>query len=249
MSPKIREDFYVKQQDKLLSQFDKILYDSREILLKRINGHIIECIFDKMREEYRQLIPEIPYIGGRKNSFTSILLDCINLLAIFRVLEAEGFAYNEIGEYCYEYCEKFHKRKREKAEKAGQKPSDRYFQDAYIEYLRNFAKNLQKKTYPEDWVFEFVEGDRKTFDYGFNFTECGVVKFFRKLGNEKYIPLICLTDFVEAQINGFGFRRIQTLGNRAPICDHRFIENATTPRAWPPYSLEEWKLDKEGNFK
>ncbi|MFW9952844.1 MAG: L-2-amino-thiazoline-4-carboxylic acid hydrolase, partial [Candidatus Thorarchaeota archaeon] len=86
------------------------------------------------------------------------------------------------------------------------------------------------------------------FDYGFNFTECGVVKFFKKLGNGRYAPFMCLSDFADAQINGFGFRRSQTIGNRSEICDHRFIKNGITAIAWPPGSLEEWKMDRDGNF-
>jgi hypothetical protein len=248
MSPRIIEDFYIKQQDKLKTQFDKTLHLSKDILQKKINNQRIDSLFVKMRREYESLIPKIPYIGGRKNPFTSMLIDSVNLLAIFRVLENEGYSFNEIGEYSYEFFEKIQKRRKEKAKKSGQKPSDRYFQETYIKYLKKFAKSLQKRIYPDDWVMEFVEGDEKTFDYGFNFTECGIAKLFKKLGSGKYIPFICLSDFVDAQINGFGFKRTQTIGNGSNMCDHRFIKNGTTSRVWPPNELEEYKMTDQGNF-
>ena len=88
---------------------------------------------------------------------------------------------------------------------------------------------------------EFVEGDGKTFDYGYRFTECGIHKVFKKLGAVKYVPFMCLSDFAQGNVYGFGFARTQTIGNGDPICDHRFLKNGTTPRAWPPDDLPEYR--------
>ncbi|MHA2127328.1 MAG: hypothetical protein ACXABO_19005 [Promethearchaeota archaeon] len=71
----------MKNKKKLITQFDKLLQISEEILLNHFNEMEIEGVFHKMREEYENLIPEIPYIGGRKNPFTSMLVDCVAMLA------------------------------------------------------------------------------------------------------------------------------------------------------------------------
>ena len=248
MSPRIIEDFYIKQQEKLMTQFDKILHLSKDILLKKIDNQHIESTFDEMRKEYINLIPKIPYIGGKKNPSTPMLIYSVNILAIIRVLENQGYSFNEIGEYSYEIIEKINKRRKEKIKKLEQLPSERNFQETYVNFLKDFARTLQKRKYPEDWVMEFVEGDGKTFDYGLNYTECGIAKLFKKLGSGKYVPFLCLSDFAEAQTNGFGFKRTQTIGNGSNLCDHRFIKNGTTSRAWPPHQLKEYKVDNEGNF-
>jgi len=56
------------------------------------------------------------------------------------------------------------------------------------------------------------------------------------------MPFISLSDFSEANIFGFGFSRTQTLSNGAPLCDHRYIKNVETPRAWPPDNIKEFKI-------
>ena len=243
MSVKIVKDYYMKNKAKLTAQFDKSLHVSKEILLERFNELEIEGIFNKMRKEYDKIIPEIPYIGGRKNSFTSMLVDGVAMLAFFRILEKMGMTYREIGEFCYEFWEKISKIRVHKLEKTGQNPVDQFFNDTYINFNKNLAKTSLQKKYPGDFVMEFVEGDGKTFDYGYKFTECGIYKVFKKLGAEKYVPFMCLSDFAQCNIYGFGFTRTQTIGNGDPICDHRFLKNGTTPRAWPPDNLQEFKME------
>lgn len=242
MSVKIVNDYYMKNKAKLTAQFNKFLQISKEILLKRFNELEIEGIFNKMRSEFENLIPEIPYIGGRKNPFTSMLVDCVAMLAFYRTLEKMGMTYRQIGKFNYEFWEKINKIRVHKLEKTGQIPVDQYFNESYINFNKNLAKTLQQKKYPGDFVMEFVEGGGKTFDYGFRITECGIQKVFKKLGAEKYVPFICLSDFAQGNVYGFGFTRTQTIGNGDPICDHRFLKNSTTPRAWPPDNLQEFKM-------
>jgi len=243
MSVKTITDYYIKRKPKMMAQFDKFLGISKDILLNKFNESKIEDLMQQIRKEYENIISEIPYIGGRKNPFTNMLVDCVAMLAFFRILEKEGMTYREIGEFNYEFWEKINRIRMRKFEKTGQNPIDQYFNDTYISYNKNLAETSQQKKYPYDWVMEFVEGDGKTFDYGYKVTECGPHKVFKKLGADKYVPFICLTDFVMANIYGFGFTRTQTIGNGNPICDHRFLKKGTTPRAWPPDNLQEYKME------
>jgi len=231
MSVKIVNDYYIKNKAKLKAQFEKSLHISEELLLKRFNELELERIFNEMRDEYEKLIPKIPYIEGRKNPFTSMLVDSVSMLAFYRILEKNGLTYREIGEINYELTEKINKIRVHKLEKVGQNPVDQLFNDTYINFNKSLAKTLHQKKYSDDFVMEFVEGDGKTFDYGYKFTECGIYKVFKKLGAEKYVPILCLGDFAQANVYGFGFTRTQTIGNGDPICDHRFLKSGKTPRA------------------
>ena len=243
MSVKIVKDYYMKNKAKLTIQFDKLLHISKELLQKRFSEPELEEIFKQMRNEYEKMIPEIPYIGGKKNSFTALLVDSVAIVPFFHILEIKGLTYSEIGEFTYELWEKIYKRRVNKLEKTGQNPVDQYFNDTFINFNKILAKTSQLKKYPDDFVMEFVEGDGKTFDYGYTFTECGICKFLKKLGAEKYVPLLCLGDFAQGNVFGFGFTRTQTIGNGDPICDHRFLKKGTTPRAWPPDNLKEFKME------
>lgn len=235
-------DYYMKNKARLTTQFDKTIFISKDILQERFSEMELEEIFMQMRNQFEGLIPEIPYIGGRKNSFTSMLIEGVTMISFFRILEKKGMTYREIGEFSYKFSEKIHKRRVEKLEKAGQNPKDQIFNATYLNYCKNLAKTTQLRKYPEDFVMEYVEGDGKTFDYGLNFTECAVYKFLKKLGAERYVPFLCLADFAQANVYGFGFTRTQTIGNGDPLCDHRFLKKGTTPRAWPPETLKEIKM-------
>lgn len=239
----VNTDYYVKQKPKLMEQFDKFLRITKDILVKKYSESKANELINLMRDEYELLIPEIPYIGGRKNIYTNILIDCMAYLPIIRILENEGFTYREIGEFTYEFWETANKIRKRKLEKQGLNPADQYFNKAFVDYMKSSAEKSQKKQYPYDFVWEFVEGDGKKFDYGYNYSECGIHKIFKKLGAEKYVPFICLADFATANVYEFGFTRTQTLGNGAPICDHRYLKNGTTTKGWPPDNVEEYKMD------
>ncbi len=236
-------DYYVKQKSKLMAQFEKYLGIINDMLKKRFKDSKIEELFTQMREEYERIIPEIPYIGGKKNLYTNMLVESVTTLPIMLVLEKKGLSYREIGKIIYDLFEIANNIRKRKLEKGGQNPTDIYFHKNTINYLKVITEQSQKKQYPYDWVWDFVEGDGKTSDYGFNISECGVHKAFKRLGAEKYVPIICLADFVTANVFEFGFTCTQTLGNGDPICDHRFIENGTTTRAWPPDHLKEYKME------
>lgn len=238
-------DYYVKMKPTLMENFEKFLGISRNLLLDKFTEEKIKDLQEQMRKKYEDLIPEIQYIGGRKNSLTIILIDCVASLAMILILEKEGMEYREIGKFIYDFWEATNKIRARKQEKSGQNPSERPFKEDYVNYLRILAENSQKGKIDDDWVFEFVEGEGKPFDYGFNFSTCSVYDFYKRFGAEKYVPFICLSDFAEANAQGFGFTRTQTIGNGDPICDHRYTKNATTNRAWPPEKVEEFKVLKK----
>ncbi len=112
-----------------------------------------------------------------------------------------------------------------------------------MDYQKTLTEETQKKLYPDDWVMDFIEGDGKNFVWGWDIHECGVQKAYKKLGEEKYLPFICLGDYYEAEGLGFGFNRDQTLGFGAPLCTHRFVKDYKTPRAWPPDDLKEFNAN------
>jgi len=90
---------------------------------------------------------------------------------------------------------------------------------------------------------DFIKGDGKNFDWGWDIHECGVQKAFQKLGYERFLPFICLGDFYEAEGLGFGFTRTETLGFGANKCTHRFVQSIKPLKAWPPYDLEEFNSE------
>ncbi len=241
MSEKIKTNFYIRRKSRLLGLFKENLEVAKQLLLEKLDEEKVESLLVNVIKEYDKILPEAQYIGGNKNPFTSYLVGAVETFSIVRVLENEGIPYREIGEFIFRYYELINEKREENLKKVGQSHSDQIFTPDYIKFMKDFAKMSHEKTFPGDWVLEFIDGEGKPFTYGFDFSQCGSNELAKKLGMEKYMPFICLADFAEATTAGFGFTRTQTLSNGAPICDHRYIKGESTPRAWPPETVQEFK--------
>jgi len=226
----------------MILNFKKKLEYTKELFLKNFDENDLSSLFIEVVQGFESLVPEIQYIGGNKNPYTSYLIGAAEIFSIIRIFQKKGVSFQKTGQFIFEYYEILNIRREEELKKMGQIHSEQIFTQEYLDFLKDFAKESQKKEYPGDWIFEFVDGDDKNFTYGLNFTQCGIYEFAKKVGLERYTPFICLADFTEATTSGFGFTRTQTVSNGAPICDHRYISGGTTPRAWPPQKLQEFKL-------
>lgn len=244
MSGKIKADFYIRRKSKLLALFQEDLKAAKQLLLEKFDEEKSNSLLADIVKEYENILPEAQYIGGNKNPFTQFLTGAVGTFSIIRVLEKEGFPYREIGEFAFRYSEKLNEKREENLNKVGQSHADQIFTPDYMQFMKDFGKKSQERMFPGDWVLEFIDGEGQPFTYGFNFAQCGSNELAKKLGMEKYMPFICLADFAEATAGGFGFTRTQTLGNGAPMCDHRYIQGNSTPRAWPPETLQEFKPKK-----
>ena len=242
MVAKIVEDFYVRKKSKFMRSFDERLALVNNELRKKFEKVKSEKLISQMKAEFEKILPDIPYIGGQKNPTTLVLVKCVSDLAVFRILEKVGFSFREIGEFHYNYVIAAHTLRKEALEKAGRDPSEYPFDPVYMDYQKKLTEETQKKLYPDDWVMDFIKGG-DIFEWGWDIHECGVQKAYKKLGDMKFLPFICLGDYYEAEGLGFGFSRDQTLGFGAPLCTHRFVKNYKTPRAWPPDDLEEFNSE------
>ena len=99
--------------------------------------------------------------------------------------------------------------------------------------LRTFAKTSQFREYPENWVMEYVEGDEEELEFGCNYRECAVLKFYRKMGAEKYVPYLCATDIAYSNALGLGLQRSMTLYDNGDFCDFRYKKNDTSQTGLP----------------
>lgn len=240
MSGRIKEDYYIKKKDKFMRSFEERLTHIRKFIKMKFPSENEDDMVNQMKEEYNMILPEIPYLGGQKNPLTQILVKCMSDLAIFSTLEKRGLSFQEIGEFHYNYVIEIHKTRKQVLEKMGRDPSSYPFETEYVNYQKKLTEDTRKRLYPENWVMGFVESDGKSFEWGWDVHECAIQKAYKKLGAEKYLPLICLGDFYEAEGLGFGFKRTETLGFGGQICTHRFVKNYKTPKAWPPYDLKEF---------
>ncbi len=225
----MNENYYMSMNAKLLKDFDRTRSWFRPHLIERFGRDTAEAMIRTARNEYQALIPQIPYIGGSKVHMTSDLLESVMLLAYLRVLKAHGVTPLE---------------SREIALKATQTRLAQYpgfllkilgkltFSSLYLRNLQRQAVDSAKREYPGGFVYEVVIGDGKEFDWGLNFSECGICKFYQAQNAAEFMPLICPIDYMLSDAFGYGLVRTETLAEGGNRCNPRMKRGRQT----------EWRL-------
>jgi hypothetical protein len=231
------EAYYMNHKKKILKEFDKFFKHFKRAIDQHQKDLDTDRIYREGRNEFIRLIPEIPYIGGKKNSLTWNLVGSVMQLAIIRALEKERVSEREIGKILYYSLDSYIKSKPKFILRLMGKLM---FTKFMINKRKKQAEWIMSQNFTEGWAYEFLPGDGKTFDSGMDMTECGICKFYEKHDAKKYVPYLCLGDYPMFQAYGVGLTRTQTIGHGAEKCDYRFKKGGKTTDGWPPEKLVEW---------
>lgn len=102
---------------------------------------------------------------------------------------------------------------------------------------KKMAAETQKREYAENSVAVHMEGDGVDFDFGIDFLECAIVKFYEAQGAAGFAPYLCLFDFAMWKACGLGLRRTMTIAEGHEKCDFRYGKGRETTDGWPPRFL------------
>ena len=166
------------------------------------------------------LLPDIPYIGGKKNSLTENLYLTAAMLAIYQALKARGKTVEETARLIYQgTCSLY-----------SSLPFSfvlfwqgrQLFSQRRIDQRRQAAAISQARHYPDDWVFEIVAGDGKDFQFGVDYTECGIVKYLTKQNALELAPHLCWLDYPMCAAMRVRLMRTETIAQGGEKCNFRF---------------------------
>jgi hypothetical protein len=226
-----RPEYHIRNQARLLKQHRRMVKAGQKIVTVRYGEAFAGTLLRESLAEFEGLLPLLPYIGGTQNPLTTNLIQSASALAFYRVMQRHGKAVEETGELLYRIAEAW----------AGRYP--RFLRHLIGHYLmsgfgrrrsRKWSATTQERRYPGDWVRVHVEGDGETFDWGADYTECGIVKFLHSQGADELAPYLCQVDYATFRALGIGFKRTMTLAEGCEKCDFRFKKGTETPTGWPP---------------
>jgi len=222
------DDYYVAQKSKLLKDFDKNRKRGRRILASHY-GDLADTIWNEAHREYEALIPKIPYIGGKKNIIETYLIQSTWALALYRALKNHGKSAEETGSICYEMVEaQLNSYPRLLRTLVG-----RLYLSRFRAGMERGAAESQKRLYPGNSLWTFVQGDGKEYDFGMDMTECAICKFFHAQGADELAPYMCLTDFAVSKALGMGLIRTTTLAEGGIKCDFTYKRGRETIQSRP----------------
>jgi len=222
-------NYYIARKARFLREFDLVAKSARSVLNEYFVGENVNRLLAETRREFEALIPQLPYIGG-KQPFTEFIVFTGMLLAVYRVSKAHGKTVERTGDLVYEIGRAFLK---SSPAFLARFFGGMNFSRFYLRRLRKRAIESHQRKYPDDYVFNFVEGDGQTFDYGVDYIECASCKFLAKQGAPELTPYLCPVDILYSKSLGWGLTRTMTLAEGAERCDFRFKKGGKTKVAVP----------------
>lgn len=224
-----------RQMAKLVAKFDRTLKGIDGLVANRFGEQETAAIRQEILDEYRRLLPEVPYIGGRRNMYSRTLMGTPQPLAIHRVVIRHGGTVLDTGEFLHRWL----RARLERIPRVLRHLLGRYrFSRVKIRQYERTARRSQKRRYPGDWVLEMVDDVGKAFDTGFDITECGIAKFLHDQGADDLTPYICDLDYLLAEEWGYRLERTRTLSWGCGRCDFRLTKIGVTSAPWPPQFVE-----------
>jgi hypothetical protein len=211
--------YYERQWKRLVKNHWKMMELGRPILAGRYGDEVALAAVEGSAVEFEGLIPEIPYIGGQENPLTDTLVQMTSMLALYRVLKAHDKPVTEIGEIVYEMGQRWTE---QLPAFARQLIGRLYMSQFWRRRTRRKAAVSQQRDFLDNFVFEVVEGGGEAFEWGINYMECGVVKFFERQQAAELSPYMCQLDFLMFQALGLKLQRQGTIAQGCSHCDFRF---------------------------
>jgi hypothetical protein len=156
-------------------------------------------------------------------------------LAFYQTMKAHSQPVEQTGRVMYRAMEAMFSFNDPLAMAQSRDPNGKAAQD---EFLR-LESWLMKSPYPGDWKMTFVKGDGKSFDFGVDYTECGIVKFYQAHQAEELARYMCLGDFPLSKPLNSGLARTTTLALGGKKCDFRWKAGRPVQMEWTPEFLKE----------
>ncbi len=179
------------------------------------------------------LLPRVPDIGPANRNEVS-LEEAVWLAALAQAMRAHGLPEAMAGRLFYDLCarEVSGQLANPQAALALAREGAAMFSPAGRDDLRAWTEETQRRNHPADWVGRAVYGNGQDFDLGYDYSECGAVKYFQANGVGDVAPYFCLNDFTMSRAMGTGLARAHTLAQGDSLCDFRYKQNRPVTQGW-----------------
>ena len=192
------------------------------VLERRYGSETADAIVADARIEFERVIPDIPYIGGKRNLYSMVMIANGWLAALYRAMKSHGQPAEDVARVTAEVGDAFFRALpawllRLVGRLALSWPS-RWL-------LRRQAERSQARRYAEDFVWEVRE---ERGEVALVFEECAVNKFYDAHGLEELKPYCNEFDVIYSRLMGMGLDARETIGLGCASCRLRFQHGRET---------------------
>jgi hypothetical protein len=226
------ESYYLGRKTEFLNQARSSMSSVLSALSEREGGGFASAVVDQSLARYEILLPNLPYIGGDQNELTGNLCQGALGMAFYQVMKSRGRSAEESGGVLYRAAEQWARA----MPLAGLNSQSAGSAGAQQARARS-AERSRRRKYPADWVFTYLPGEGQSFDWGVDYSECGLCKLYAANGAEEFIRYMCLLDYPLSRVMDTGLRRTTTLALGGDRCDFRYTLGGEIRMEWTPAFL------------
>lgn len=175
----------------------------REPLAALVDASEVDALESDAAREFEALLDDIPYADQPEHVMALPSLAGAIVLALYKAARARGYSAHEFGRAMHEAP-------------LPELPTPNQ------EQLRRDAADSQESAAPNEFVFEFVEGDGGELDFGYNIKSCAISHLYRKHDAMDFLPYMCALDDKMSAVRNSGLRRTGVIALGAPQCDFRY---------------------------
>lgn len=222
-------NYYLSQKNDLLKEFLQSIAGAQPYLTSRYGLEAARAISTEAETQFRDLIPHLPFVGGAENLNTPFLIQAGWYIAFCKAMQAHGQTASAAGQIMYDLVEaEWTRVPQDEAWRRGAL----MFSAQELEKRRDYCRRTQQRRYPGDWLATFIPGDGRTFDFGYDYYECGALKFFQSQGTAAMAPFFCIADFPRSRALVTGLVRTRTLAFGDDRCNFRYRQGRPVDQDW-----------------
>ena len=218
-----QSNYYLERRAKMLRGYDRFASRALPVMVERYGDAFAREVLADARVEFDAILPELPYIGGRANYFTPVIVVNGWAIALFRAMRRRDKDAREVIRICAAVADGlFASIPTPLARLVGRAGFSWVIKSAF----RRQAARSEKRQFSEDFVYRFKEGG--TDDWELEFSECAVNKLYDAQDVRELKPFCNFFDVTYSRHLGMGIDAHQTIGLGCDTCRLRYKHGRTT---------------------
>lgn len=222
-------DYYSRHRNDLLAAFAQTNQGAGQYLSATQGQALAREVCAEAAQNFRKLLPGLPDVGGEQNLMTEYVAVAAWYVAYYRPFLRRGLSAEQLGRMIYNMdVVQFGSQPPAQLSRQGRERCS----PAYLAKMERWAAWTQQRRHPANWVAQFLRGDGRNFDYGYNYSQCALVKYFKAQDALPAAPYVCINDFIRSKAYGTGLQRQGTLAMGYPVCDFRYKQGRPVTQGW-----------------
>ena len=223
------ESYYMAHKRELAEAFGGVVEGAKQFWEQKFGLERAAKMGQEATALFDRLLPGLPDVGGERNWLAHLIPVAAWYVALYAPMKASGKRPEDVGKLVYDLLGfQLQAVPKEQALAEGAK----MFTREGLDKMREWAVWTQKREFPANWVAEFVPGDGKAFDFGYDYSECAILKYLEARSVPELAPYVCACDFPASTANGTGLQRIKALAYGDSICNFRYKRGGPVLQDW-----------------